>query len=230
MVYHAMTAAELRHCGKPPDGIAWMACHFSPYGTGLTNIPSSLPPGSILILNDRTPVHGHDPQRVAEALRAAVEKMQCSGVLLDFQRPGCEETDAIVQRVLTLPCPVCVSHLYAKDLDCPVFLPPVPLLKTAEEYLSPWSGREVWLEAALDGCRVTVTEAGSRVAPLMPGETVDCPNCDMQLFCHFGLDFNEKEAVFTLKRTKNDLQNLLKEAEKWGVTRFIGLWQELGNS
>ena len=228
MVYHAMTAAELRHCGHLPDGIAWMACHFSPYGTGITNIPPSLPPNSILILNDRTPVHGHDPQRVAEALQQAAESLQCSGILLDFQRPGCGETEAIVQRVLTLPCPVCVSHLYAKDLDCPIFLPPAPLLKTAEEYLAPWKKREVWLEAALNGCRVTVTETGSRAAPLMPGETADCPNCDMQLLCHYGVVFDQNKAVFTLKRTKNDLKNLMKEAEKRGVTRFLGLWQELG--
>lgn len=230
MVYHAMTAAELRHCGAQPDGIAWMACHFSPYGTGLTNIPSSLPPGSLLILNDRTPVNGHDPARVAELLQQTVEGLGCSGILLDFQRPGCEETAAIVQKVVTLPCPVCVSHLYAAGLDCPVFLPPVPLLKTVEEHLAPWKDRQAWLELALDSCRVTVTKNGSHLLPLTPGSNGDCPHCDMQLFCNYGVIFDQKEAVFTLKRSKNDLQNLMKEAEKWGITQFIGLWQELGGS
>ena len=228
MVYNAMTAAELRQCGHLPEKIAWMACHFSPYGTGLTNLPTSLPPDALLILNDRTPVRGHDPAKVADTLQEAVERLQCCGILLDFQRPDCAETAAITEKVLTLPCPVCVSHLYAKELDCPIFLPPMPLLKTAEEYLSPWGRREIWLEVALDGCAVSVTETESRTAPLMPGKTPDCPHYDVQLFCHYGAVFDQNKAVFTLKREKNDLQNLMKEAEKWGVTRFIGLWQELG--
>lgn len=228
MVYHAMTAAELRHCDAIPEGIAWMACHFSPYGTGLTNIPASLPTGSLLILNDRTPVNGHDPIRVAGLLQQAVVDLNCSGILLDFQRPGCEETAAIVEKIVTLPCPVCVSHLYARDLDCPVFLPPVPLLKTVEEYLAPLGGREIWLELALDGCTVKVTENGCVTSPLPPGTMPECHHCDMQLFSHYGVIFDQKEAVFTLKRTKNDLENLMKSAEKWGITQFIGLWQELG--
>ena len=228
MVYHAMTAAELHHCGQPPEGIAWMACHFSPYGTGLTNIPTSLPPGSLLILNDRTPVKGHDPGRIAGLLQQAVEDLGCRGILLDFERPGCEETAAIVEKIVPLPCPVCVSHLYARGLDCPVFLPPVPLTKTVEEYLSPWGGREVWMELALSSCAISVTESGSVISPLSLGARAECRNCDMQLFCHYGVIFDQKEAVFTLKRTENDLQNLMKEAEKWGVTNFVGLWQELG--
>ena len=226
--YLAMTAAEFMACSDLPPKLGWMACHFSPYDTGLTNIPTSLPPGSLLILNDRTPVKGHDPNRVAEILQQAVEKLQCSGILLDLQRPGCEETAAIVQKVVTLPCPVCVSHLYADGLDCPVLLPPVPLLKTLEEHLTPWKNREIWLELALDSCRVTVTKNGSHLSPLPLAIDGDCPHCDMQLFCHYGVDFNENEAVFTIKRTKCDLQNLMKEAEKWGITQFIGLWQELG--
>ena len=43
--YFAMTAAEIRGCSALPAGIAWMACHFSPYGTGLSNLPPELPEG-----------------------------------------------------------------------------------------------------------------------------------------------------------------------------------------
>ena len=40
----AMTAAEFRKKEDLPDKIAWMACHFSPYGLGLSNLPQRLPP------------------------------------------------------------------------------------------------------------------------------------------------------------------------------------------
>ena len=48
-VFLAMTAAEI--CGNRnlPANLGWMACHFSPYGTGLSNLPKQLPPSSLLI-------------------------------------------------------------------------------------------------------------------------------------------------------------------------------------
>ena len=42
--YLAMTAAEMTQAGSLPRHSAWMACHFSPYSTGLTNLPDRLPP------------------------------------------------------------------------------------------------------------------------------------------------------------------------------------------
>lgn len=227
MVYLAMTAAEMQNSGTLPEKIAWMACHFSPYGTGLTNIPASLPPGSLLILNDRTPVCGHDPVRVADMLHESVQKLQCSGILLDFQRPGCQQTEAITSRILTLPCPVCVSEPYAKNRDCPIFLPPIPLLQTVEEYLQPWQGREIWLELALDGLELVITEGGSQCKPSAPGDEPQCNHIDPDLFCHYRMEFDPKHARFSLKRAKEDLQTIQKHSEKFGVTHAVGLWQEL---
>ena len=40
----AMTAAEIRGTETLPPKTAWMACHFSPYSTGLSNLPKDLPP------------------------------------------------------------------------------------------------------------------------------------------------------------------------------------------
>ena len=68
-LYLAMTAREFRICKTVPANMAWMACHFSPYGTGLSNLPTSLPPGSMIILNDRTPICGHDPELIAAQLK-----------------------------------------------------------------------------------------------------------------------------------------------------------------
>ena len=68
-LYLAMTAAELQNCRQIPEHIAWMACHFSPYSSGISNVPVQLPAGSVLILNDRIPPQGHDPELVARQLQ-----------------------------------------------------------------------------------------------------------------------------------------------------------------
>ena len=53
--YLAMTGVEIAAAEALPENIAYMACHFSPYGTGLTGAPEVLPKHSMLILNDRIP-------------------------------------------------------------------------------------------------------------------------------------------------------------------------------
>lgn len=224
MPYLAMTAAEIRNCIDPPAHIAWMACHFSPYGTSLNNLPSSLPEGSILILNDRTPVCGHDARTVAKTLDDLASQFKCTGILLDLQRPYNDETDIIVERVLSLGRTVCVSEAYADKRSCPVFLSPVPLLRSTEEYLKPWQDREVWLEIALTAAIATVTDTGCH---LFPAEKENAPWADKELHLHYGLSMKEDLAEFTLRRTEEDLQELIAEAKTLGIHKFVGLWQEL---
>lgn len=102
----AMTAAEIRGTETLPPKTAWMACHFSPYSTGLSNLPKALPPGSMVILDDITPIHGHDSETIAAQLRPRLDALECSGVLLDFQRPGYEEAELLAGRLSeALPCP-----------------------------------------------------------------------------------------------------------------------------
>lgn len=226
MPYLAMTAAELHSCETLPEKIAWMACHFSPYGTGLTNLPTQLPENSLLILNDRTPIHSHDPNRIFDQLEQTLQKQKCSGLLLDFQW-HCPQAVPIIKRLQALPCPLAVSEIYAKDVDCPVFLPPVPILTPVSEYLSPWKGREIWLEAALDGTKFTVTKDGSSQVPLHPADRPACPLEDGALHCHYSIEATRTKAEFTLRRTTADLNMLLAEAEKMGVTQTVGLYQEL---
>ena len=48
------------------------------------------------------------------------------------------------------------------------------------------------------------------------------------LFCHYCVDMEENAARFTLWRTREDLGNLMAEAEKLGVSTAVGLYQELG--
>ena len=224
----AMTAAEMRSCSVFPENIAWMACHFSPYGTGLSNLPKNLPSGSVLIVDDITPPHRHDPKLIAQQLSQYVEKFQCSWVLLDFQRSGCLETETIARHLTeALPCPAALSACFAKDLDYPVFLPPLPPSVPLEEYLLPWKGRDIWLELGLDGEILTLTETGCETVSLLYPERKAEGFCEERLHCHYSMETNEKSARFTLWRTKEDLEELLREAEHLGVNGFVGLYQEM---
>ncbi len=224
MLYLAMTAAEISKNENLPDHMAYMACHFSPYGTGLANLPQALPEGSMLIVNDRTPPMGHDPILVSEQLQMIAEVCSCSRILLDFQRPGDPVTESIVRAVLEkAPCPVGVSEVYAQASSHPVFLPPVPLQLTLAEYITPWQGRDIWLEAALDAISITVTDQGSSYAPCMPPLTA-LPHFDRELVCHYGTTLTADAAIFTLQRTYEDLQKLMADER---IACSVGLHQEL---
>lgn len=227
-LYLAMTAAELVGKVDLPENIGWMACHFSPYSTGLTNLPRHLPKGSLLILNDRTPVHGHDPIQIAGVLEETAQRLMCSGLLLDFQRPNCSESQKIAAALVQLPFPVAVSDQYAQAFDCAVFVSAPPLHKSLSEHLAPWQGREIWLEAALGGEIATITDAGTDFAPLPPGELPDCPHADKKLHCQYCISLYPEQARFLLRRTRENLDALLKEAESLGVKQAVGLYQELG--
>ncbi len=224
----AMTAAEIRGTETLPPKTAWMACHFSPYSTGLSNLPKILPPGSMVILDDITPIHGHDAEAIAARLRPRLEEMECSGVLLDFQRPGYEEAGLLAERLSkALPCPVGVSALYGQTLSCPVFLPPAPPDVSLADYLAPWQGREIWLELALGGETITLTPAGATTSPLPPAARLTGGHRDEKLHCHYQIHTDADSARFTLFRTPEDLDALLTEGEALGVTRAVGLYQEL---
>lgn len=223
-----MTSAEFagkEAFSQPP---AWMACHFSSYGTGLSNLPVFLPEGAMVILNDRIPIHGHDPGLIADQLLTLHETLHPARFLLDLQRPDCPETAAAAQRIVdALPCPVGVTEHYAKDLNCPVFLEPPPLDMALADYLQPWSGKDVWLEAALDHAVITVTESGSRYRSEPLEEEPEAAFFEDTLFCHYRIRLTDSRAEFHLYRTREDLTLLLRAAEALGVSAAVGLYQEL---
>jgi len=224
----AMTAAEIRENSNIPEKIAWMACHFSPYGTGLSNLPRTLPAGSLLMVDDVTPIRGHDPQVILDQLGNCAEAFSCSGILLDFQRPDIDETAALV-KVLTqgLPCPVAVSCVYGNAGSFPICLPPVPPSESLQEHFAHWKSREVWLELALDAMEITVTENGSSFISLPCPPHFEAGFRDEELCCHYRCRQQEDAIEFLLWRTEEDLVNLLKQAEAFGVTIAVGLYQEL---
>lgn len=227
-MFLAMTAAEMSGSAPLPGQIAWLSCHFSPYTQGVTNLPDSLPPGSMLILDDRSPCQGHSGSLVAGQLAEAVRQLGCESLLLDFQRPDNPETEAVLQKILAeAPCPVAVSEAYAADLPCPVFLSPAPLHVPLETHLATWAGREIWLEAALCQERIILTESGVQFIPQFPAEPMEGGFFDEVLCCHYKTEVWDNEIRFHLFDTRESLEVKLKKARSLGVSRAAGLYQEL---
>lgn len=228
-LFLAMTQAELRNTSPRPEKIAWMACHFSPYGTGLTDLPDQLPPGSMLILDDRIGEAGHDPVLICQQLTDTVRRCGPTKVLLDLQHDPTPATRSIVTELARhLPCPVAVPPLYTDGLEVPVFLPPIPPHILPESHLSPWTGHEIWLEMSLDTVMLTVSDHGCRLSPL-PEETPAFPHHDPVLHCHYDIRHQNDALHFRLSRTLQDLGDLLEDLQTFGVTTGVGLFQELGD-
>ena len=226
-LYLAMTAAEIRGSQDFPPNIGYMACHFSPYSTGLSNCPTQLPENAMLILNDRTPIHGHDQDFITDQLAELAEKWKCDSVLLDFQRSEVEALFLLAEKLATsLPCPVGISHLYAQDLNCSVFLPPVMPDTSLAEHLAPWHGRDIWLDISAEAQEITLTEKGANSIILPQYSAPQASHADEALHCHYRIELTET-ARFTLFRTEQDFRDLLTEAAQLGISRAVGLHQEL---
>ena len=218
----AQTGAQA-HMPLPPEAKqAWMACHFSPYGTGLSNLPRQLTPGSMLILNDRIPVATHDPQRIAAELEALATEHHCSRVLLDFQRPQ-EPQSAIIARMIAkaLPCPVGISECYASGWDGAIFLPPPPLHTSLKAYIAPWQDHSIWLEVMPEQARYTITKDGCHREPLKTEASL--PYFDPITCCRYDVQIGNDAILFTLSRGQAELAILQQEEN---IDCFVGLYQD----
>lgn len=225
--YLAMTAAEIAENRNISCGIAWLDCSFSAAGDGLENLPADLDPGSLLVITDRNPWNGHSTDAVCHALSCLAFRFDCGGILLDFQQPFDPDLLTLCKALLRcLPCPVIVEQRYAADLDCPVFLPPVPLHCSLAEYIAPWKGRTVWLDLSAEGEQITLTERGAAFTALAQSSTQEKVHQENRLHCHYSVSVREDMAIFTLWRTEQDMADLLREAETLGIRNAIGLYQE----
>lgn len=227
--YLAMTAAEMAAFSLPQTVLpAYMACHFSPYGTGLSNIPAKLPKGSMLMVNDRTPFHGHDPQQILLQLQEAYEQLRFESVLLDFERPETAAYNELCRVLMEqLSCPVGISAPYTEGLDCPVFLPPTPMDQPLSDYISPWKGREIWLDIAPEAACITVTERGSSYSPVPFSPPPENAFTDEDLHCKYRTETGEALICFHLWRDPQQVEQLIDHAQSLGITKCIGLFQEL---
>lgn len=225
----AMTLSEIAATQSLPAGFAWMSCHFCPDTEGITNIPEKLPECSMLILTDRESCNGHNPDLVAQQLLEAVQQLHCESVLLDFQRPWDAEANAIVKAIVdALPYPTAVTETFAGDLSCPVFLSPCPLHVSLATRLRFWEGREIWLEAALCQESITVTTDGATFTPIFPTQQLTGGLYDKKLHCRYHTSIAADRITFTLFDTHETLAAKLELAHSLGVTRAVGLYQELG--
>ena len=225
--YLAMTAAEFEIITPLPPKTAWMACRLSPDGPGLDGFPASLPPGSLLMLTDEQPFREHDPGRILQQLTQAVQQWNCAGVLLDFQKPADPAlTELAICLSEGLPCPTAVSEHFAADLTCPVFLSPCLHHIPLAEHIAPWQGRELWLDLAWDAEVLMLTETGAAISPLLLSACPPAGFREERLHCHYAVETGEDFARFTLWRTREDLDELAREAEGLGIHTFIGLWKE----
>ena len=225
----AMTPSEIASAVTLPERISWMSCHFCAYTEGITNIPETLPQGAMLILTDRESCAGHSPDLVSQQLLDTVQRFGCESVLLDFQRPWEPESDIMVKTIVNaLPCPVAVTETFANDSSCPVFLAPCPLHISPAEYLRPWNNREIWLEAALSQENITITCEGTMFAPAYPVQQLSGGFYNRQLHCRYYISVSDNNITFTLFDTPETLHEKLSEARLLGVSRAVGLWQELG--
>ena len=225
-IYLAMTAWEYENCALPPENPAWMACHFSSYGAGLSNIPEHFPPGGILMVNDRIPPADHSPELIAQQLSAAVTALTPKAVILDFQRSFSAQTGDIAEKIkAALPCPVAITETYAQNWDGAIFLPPVPLGKNMEDFLQKWQSRDIWLEVTKGAEQLVLDAQGCtrQIPNQLPGMPVFQ---DQELFCHYSTQIAEDRAFFSLWRTDEDLLDMLKKAEDFGVCAAVGLYQE----
>ena len=228
-LYLAMTAPEMSSIDPIPANFAYMACHFSPYSQGLSNLPASLPNNAILILNDNYPCQSHSPGLVADQLNSIMDSFRCESLLLDFQRPTCPETEQMISTIISVVSrPVAVSAGHGAAWNGPVLLPPCPLHVPLEEYLRPWKGREIWLEAALCQEDASITANGASFIPHFPIDYLQGGFYDDPLCCHYHIAKSEEDVTFTLFDTWESLKKKLSCAQELGVARGIGLWQELG--
>lgn len=222
--YLAMTGAEMASAAALPKKTAWMACHFSPYSTGLCNFPAALPKESLLILNDRTPICGHDPERVCRELKETISKLNCSGLLVDFLNPPNQESLALTSYLAAnLPVSLGLPPEYAAA-GCAVFVPAVPTLTPVSQYLSRWQGQEIWLELALGGQAVALKADGAHFGEnRFPRKGII--HTDDVLHCHYVIEEQQDAFIFHTWRTAEDLDALLEDA---GQIKFaVGLYQEL---
>ena len=223
-LYLAISPVEIRHCSKIPLHPAWLGCHFSAHTPGLSDISQGVPQGGMLIVDDRISFTNHDPDRIVEELTEAADRLDPDSILLDFERPSTPAARELASRLAdALPCPVGSPPGY-RDQG-PVFPPPCPLHVPLEDYLEPWKGREIWLDAAVQREIITVTSQGTTYTPAekLPASGY----LDPLLLCRYTAQQAAGRVTFTLFDTSQTLSQKLELAGALGVTRAIGLYQEI---
>ena len=224
--YLAMTAAEFSACNNLPAHVGWLACHFSPSGPGLSNLPKNLPPQSLLIIDDSTPFHEHQSDVILRQLQEIISALDVHAVLLDFQRPSTPDVQKLVAVLQEqLSCQVLAPPQYVTD-HSPLFVPPCPLNIPLEKHLAPYQGREIWLDVAPLPVQITVTEKGTATQLLQIDQFQNTFHREPTLHCNYHIAVYDDRVEFSLTRDSQALQCWLEKAQALGVAATVGLYQE----
>ena len=223
--YLAMTGAEFCSCTQYPPHIGWLACHFSPSGTGLSNIPKAMPAGSLLIVDDSLPFADHDPKLICQQLQQTIQDLDIHAIVLDFQRchePLLQSLAELLQK--ELPCPVFAPPEYAKNGA--IFLPPCPLHTPVDFYLKPYKNRQILLDTTPFSEIINVTQNGASYHTILPQTFDGNDHWDQRLYCHYKIAVQGHCVSFTLQRNKEAFSEWRAYVEGLGVAAMIGLYQE----
>ena len=219
----AMTAEEIRNAPSAFPGGCIFGCHFSATSQDLVGLPSSLPQGWGLILDDRNPIIQPDLPGLLQQL----SRPEPAYIILDFQRPATPNALGLAKEIAALPCPAAMPPAYGEHLRCPLFLPPIPPHISAEEYLQPWLHRDIWLELALDAVELSVTAEGSQVKSFPHVAVTDNAHVDSMLHCHYKISHLHDALQFYCYRTEDDVRQLLQSPLPANVKYGVGFFQEL---
>ena len=235
-LYLAMTAADFSHCPLLPEPVAWMALHFSPAGQGLSNCPATLPPGSLLILDDQIPWAGHSGDMVCRTVESLLLNTGAMGLLLDFERPALPETRslaaALAARCHRLGRAIAMPPDYLGDFAAAVFLPAPPCYADPAKVMAPWQGRTVWLEAALTGYQAEIRAGGVDIQPRQPEALAELAAGEQsflaprRLFQYVSRG-NSQVVTVNLFDTPDSLRARLPAWEALGVSLAVGPWRQL---
>lgn len=221
--YPAMTAEEIAQMQIPPEHYAWMAAHFDPKGTGLMDLPETMPENGLLILNDEIPYSGQDGERICTALKVFSENQKIYGILLDFQRPVQAALKEIIKQIVaSVPCPVAAAESYGIRGIIP-FIPMPELTQPPEEYFRSRKGS--WLEVYKQAKTYRINCTG---CDAVNGKPSSRGLSDSALCVHYDTVVNADYADFTLWRDTEDHRRVLEIAQAAGIDTAVGLYQELG--
>ena len=224
-MFLAMTEEEIQSISSLPSQYAYLGCHFSADGSALEGLPKHLPQNCGIILDDRHPIPPAEPDKIIEQLA----KYNPPYILLDFRRPPTDSSMKLSAELARSIFPSPMPPDYGKDLNCPLFLSPIPPHIPIEEYLQPWHDREIWLELALDAVQIDVTSRGSQITYFPHAHPVENAHKDSMLHCHYKITQTDDALSFYCCRTPEDLWEIIRLSLPQNVTHTIGLYQELGN-
>lgn len=221
-IQYPVVTAEDFSCFPPGEQpIAWLGMHFSPQDSSITAVPSSLPPNSILILDDRVPPPEQGCGKLLLQLESIIGRLSPEGVYLDFQRPGLSSSrrfsEAFRER---FPALTAVSHYYADKSSPIVVLPPPPLYQDLQKFIEPWQGHTVWVEQAPTEWKLTVTEKGMK--PLETAISAHSHGNYCPVLCsYYSIQTSTDRAVFTLWTTEESLRSQSQLLQALGVQKNL---------